>query len=136
MTNFGMGDFRLLLWSSPDSIATTCPRTVGLIEMMRRSFNRMFRSQERKGKILFGSSDVVLTAAAFELAYGFRRWLPLSNEFFLLPEVKDLQFKARRQQERVRGIAVPRSQSFQSGARISGRTPNSTTVMAAAPAHD
>src|SRR5271170_4048178 len=50
----------------------------------------MFRSQQRKRKILFGLSDVVLTAAAFELAYGFRRWLPLSNEFFLLPEVKDL----------------------------------------------
>src|SRR3984957_15066741 len=50
----------------------------------------MFRSQLRKRKILFGLSDVVLTAAAFELAYGFRRWLPLSNEFFLLPEVKDL----------------------------------------------
>src|ERR1700683_1897644 len=50
----------------------------------------MFRTQQRKRKILFGLSDVVLTAAAFELAYGFRRWLPLSNEFFLLPEVKDL----------------------------------------------
>src|SRR5580692_7115669 len=50
----------------------------------------MFRSQQRKRKILFGLSDVVLTAAAFELSYGFRRWLPLSNEFYLLPEVKDL----------------------------------------------
>ena len=50
----------------------------------------MFRSQQRKRKILFGLSDVLLTAAAFELAYGFRRWLPLSNKFFLLPEVKDL----------------------------------------------
>jgi exopolysaccharide biosynthesis polyprenyl glycosylphosphotransferase len=49
----------------------------------------MFQGQ-RKRKILFGLSDAVLTAAAFELAYGFRRWLPLSNEFFLLPEVKDL----------------------------------------------
>jgi exopolysaccharide biosynthesis polyprenyl glycosylphosphotransferase len=50
----------------------------------------MFRSQQRKRKILFGLSDVVLTAIAFESAYGFRRWLPLSNEFFLLPEVKTL----------------------------------------------
>ncbi len=50
----------------------------------------MFRSQQRKRKILFGLSDVLLTGAAFELAYGFRRWLPLSNKFFLLPEVKDL----------------------------------------------
>jgi exopolysaccharide biosynthesis polyprenyl glycosylphosphotransferase len=50
----------------------------------------MFRSQQRKRKILFGLSDVVLTAAAFELAYAFRRLLPLSNEFFLQPEVKNL----------------------------------------------
>jgi exopolysaccharide biosynthesis polyprenyl glycosylphosphotransferase len=50
----------------------------------------MFRSQQRKRKILFGLSDVILTAAAFELAYGFRRVLPLSHEFFLRPEVKTL----------------------------------------------
>jgi exopolysaccharide biosynthesis polyprenyl glycosylphosphotransferase len=50
----------------------------------------MFRSQQRKRKILFGLSDVVLTVCAFELAYDFRRWLPLSNEFYFLPEVKDL----------------------------------------------
>ncbi len=50
----------------------------------------MFRSHQRKSKILFGLSDVVLTAAAFEFAYGFRRWLPLPQEFFLLPEVKTL----------------------------------------------
>src|SRR5271169_5395502 len=50
----------------------------------------MFRSQQRKRQILFGLSDVLLTAAAFELAYGFRRWLPLSNEFFLSQEVKTL----------------------------------------------
>jgi len=50
----------------------------------------MFRSQQRKRKILFGLSDVALTLAAFELAYDFRRWLPLSNEFYLLPEVKTL----------------------------------------------
>jgi exopolysaccharide biosynthesis polyprenyl glycosylphosphotransferase len=50
----------------------------------------MFRSQQRKRKILFGLSDVVLTFAAFEFAYGFRRWLPLSNEFYLQAEVKTL----------------------------------------------
>jgi len=50
----------------------------------------MFRSQQRKRKILFALSDVALTAASFELAYAFRRWLPLSNEFFLTPEVKTL----------------------------------------------
>ncbi len=48
----------------------------------------MFRSQQRKRKILFAISDVVLTAAAFEFAYSFRRWLPLPQEFFFLPEVK------------------------------------------------
>jgi exopolysaccharide biosynthesis polyprenyl glycosylphosphotransferase len=50
----------------------------------------MFRSQQRKRKILFGLSDVTLTAAAFEFAYGFRQWLPLTNEFFLPPEAKTL----------------------------------------------
>jgi hypothetical protein len=50
----------------------------------------MFRSQERKRKILFGLSDVRLTAAAFELAYALRQWLPLSNKFFFTPEVKTL----------------------------------------------
>jgi exopolysaccharide biosynthesis polyprenyl glycosylphosphotransferase len=50
----------------------------------------MFRSQQRKRKILFGLSDVLLTASAFELAYDFRRVLPLSHEFFLPPAVKTL----------------------------------------------
>lgn len=50
----------------------------------------MFRNQQRKTKLLLGLSDMVLTAFAFEVAYGFRRWLPLTNEFFLSPEVKDL----------------------------------------------
>jgi exopolysaccharide biosynthesis polyprenyl glycosylphosphotransferase len=50
----------------------------------------MFRSQQRKRKILFGLSDVILTAAAFELAYSLRRALPLSNQFFFTPEVKTL----------------------------------------------
>ncbi|HEY4054139.1 MAG TPA: sugar transferase [Terriglobales bacterium] len=50
----------------------------------------MFKSQQRKRKILFGLSDVALTAAAFELAYGFRRWLPLSNKFFFSPEVRNV----------------------------------------------
>ena len=49
---------------------------------------RMFRSQQRKRKILFALSDVALTAAAFEFAYTFRRWLPLPQEFFFQPEVK------------------------------------------------
>jgi len=50
----------------------------------------MFRSQQRKTKILFGLSDVFLTAAAFELAYRFRQLLPLYHQFFLVPEVRVL----------------------------------------------
>ncbi len=50
----------------------------------------MFRSQQRKTKILFGLSDVLLTAAAFQLAYFCRAWLPLSHQFYLVPEVKTL----------------------------------------------
>jgi len=50
----------------------------------------MFQSQQRKTKILFGLSDVFLTAAAFELAYRFRQALHLKNEFYILPDVKTL----------------------------------------------
>ena len=50
----------------------------------------MFRSQQRKTKILFGLADALLTAAAFEIAYDLRRWLNLSNEFYLDPDVKTL----------------------------------------------
>jgi exopolysaccharide biosynthesis polyprenyl glycosylphosphotransferase len=50
----------------------------------------MFRSQQRKTKILFGLFDAILTAAAFEIAYALRQALPLSHVFFLLPETKTL----------------------------------------------
>jgi len=50
----------------------------------------MFQSQQRKTKILFGLSDVILTAAAFEFAYRLRQWLHLFNQFFLQPEIKNL----------------------------------------------
>jgi exopolysaccharide biosynthesis polyprenyl glycosylphosphotransferase len=50
----------------------------------------MFQSQQRKTKILFGLSDVFLTAAAFELAYRFRQSLYLKNEFYLQPDVRTL----------------------------------------------
>ena len=50
----------------------------------------MFRSQQRKTKILFGLSDVFLAAAAFELAYRFREHLQLDLTFYLLPDVKTL----------------------------------------------
>jgi exopolysaccharide biosynthesis polyprenyl glycosylphosphotransferase len=43
----------------------------------------MFGSAQRKLKIIFGLSDVCLTAFAFMLAYAFRELLPLDNEFYL-----------------------------------------------------
>jgi exopolysaccharide biosynthesis polyprenyl glycosylphosphotransferase len=42
----------------------------------------VFGSAQRKLKILFGLSDVVLTVAAFVLAYTFRRELRLDHEFY------------------------------------------------------
>jgi exopolysaccharide biosynthesis polyprenyl glycosylphosphotransferase len=50
----------------------------------------MFQSQQRKTKILFGLSDIIFTAIAFELAYRFRQWLHLDLRFYLLPHVKNL----------------------------------------------
>src|SRR5436305_2254056 len=50
----------------------------------------MFRSQQRKTKILFGLSDVVLTALAFEFAYLLRQLLHLERQFYLLPETRML----------------------------------------------
>ncbi|HXJ40473.1 MAG TPA: sugar transferase [Bryobacteraceae bacterium] len=50
----------------------------------------MFRSQQRKTKILFGLSDIILAALAFELAYRFREHLHLDKTFYLLPDVKTL----------------------------------------------
>lgn len=50
----------------------------------------MFRSQQRKTKILFGLSDAVLTATAFELAYWLRQSLPFDHVFFLPEDKKTL----------------------------------------------
>ena len=55
----------------------------------------MFRSQQRKTKILFGLFDALLTAAAFEIAYRLRQSLPFFSqkfflEFFLQPDTKSL----------------------------------------------
>lgn len=50
----------------------------------------MFRSQQRKTKILFGLSDAVLTFAAFEIAYTLRESLPFELRFFLPPDIKSL----------------------------------------------
>ncbi len=53
--------------------------------------DHMFRSQQRKTKILFGLSDAILTFAAFELAYVLRESLPFfSHNFFLQPDTKSL----------------------------------------------
>jgi exopolysaccharide biosynthesis polyprenyl glycosylphosphotransferase len=50
----------------------------------------MFRSQQRKTKILFGLSDALLTFLSFEIAYRLRQSLPFQHNFFLLPDTKAL----------------------------------------------
>ncbi len=50
----------------------------------------MFRSQQRKTRVVFAFLDALFTAAAFESAYLLRQWLPLSLNFFLLADVKAL----------------------------------------------
>ncbi|MGH9657244.1 MAG: sugar transferase [Bryobacteraceae bacterium] len=50
----------------------------------------MLNRQHRKARILFGLSDVVLTALALEAAYQTRLLLPLERVFFLTPPVKAL----------------------------------------------
>jgi exopolysaccharide biosynthesis polyprenyl glycosylphosphotransferase len=47
-------------------------------------------SRQRKARVLFGLSDVVLTAIAFELAYRTREVLHLEHEFFLSIDQKAL----------------------------------------------
>ncbi len=48
----------------------------------------MFSRHYRKVKVLFGASDVVLTALAFEAAYYSRVWLPFDRTFFLTVPIK------------------------------------------------
>ena len=50
----------------------------------------MFRSQTRKLKILFGFADILLTAAAFTLAYNVREYAHLPRTFFLTSQVHTL----------------------------------------------
>ncbi len=50
----------------------------------------MFGSEQRKARILFGLSDVFLTALAFALAYQIRLWLRLDLEFNIPTDVKAL----------------------------------------------
>ena len=51
---------------------------------------RMFSRQHRKARVLFGLSDVLLTALAFEAAYQTRLLLHLDRVFFLIVPVKAL----------------------------------------------
>ncbi len=50
----------------------------------------MFSRQHRKARVLFGLSDIVLTALAFEAAYQTRSLLPLHHEFYIIVPVKAL----------------------------------------------
>ena len=50
----------------------------------------MFSRQHRKARVLFGLSDIVLTALAFEAAYQTRSWLRLEHVFYLSIPIKAL----------------------------------------------
>jgi exopolysaccharide biosynthesis polyprenyl glycosylphosphotransferase len=50
----------------------------------------VFRSQQRKTRVVFAFLDALFTAAAFEIAYLLRQWLPLSLNFYLGTDVKAL----------------------------------------------
>jgi exopolysaccharide biosynthesis polyprenyl glycosylphosphotransferase len=50
----------------------------------------MFSRQHRKARVLFGLSDIILTALAFEAAYQTRSVLPLAHEFYIIVPVKAL----------------------------------------------
>jgi exopolysaccharide biosynthesis polyprenyl glycosylphosphotransferase len=50
----------------------------------------MFSRHRRKTRVLFGLSDVLLTALAFQAAYYSRQWLPLERIFYLTVPVKAL----------------------------------------------
>ena len=50
----------------------------------------MFSRHHRKARVLFGLSDAVLTALAFEAAYQTRVYLPVEKRFFMLVPTKAL----------------------------------------------
>jgi exopolysaccharide biosynthesis polyprenyl glycosylphosphotransferase len=50
----------------------------------------MFSGHHRKARLLFGLSDILLTALAFCAAYESRIWLPFAREFYLTLPVKAL----------------------------------------------
>ena len=51
---------------------------------------RMFSRERRKARFLFGLSDILLTALAFEAAYQTRSLLHLERSFFLIVPTKAL----------------------------------------------
>jgi exopolysaccharide biosynthesis polyprenyl glycosylphosphotransferase len=51
---------------------------------------RMFSRQHRKARVLFGLSDIILTALAFEAAYQTRILLPLERVFYIIVPIKAL----------------------------------------------
>jgi exopolysaccharide biosynthesis polyprenyl glycosylphosphotransferase len=50
----------------------------------------VFSPYRRKVKVLFGLSDILVTALAFEAAYQSRFWLPFERAFYLIVPVKAL----------------------------------------------
>ena len=52
----------------------------------------VYSRHHRKARILFGLSDVLLTALAFETAYQIRLALPFEREFYILTPIKVLLF--------------------------------------------
>lgn len=50
----------------------------------------MFSRHQRKARVLFGLSDIFITALAFEAAYQSRIWLPFERVFYLTVPVKVL----------------------------------------------
>jgi exopolysaccharide biosynthesis polyprenyl glycosylphosphotransferase len=50
----------------------------------------VFSGHHRKARLLFGLSDIILTALAFGAAYESRVWLPFEREFYLTLPVKAL----------------------------------------------
>ena len=50
----------------------------------------MFSWHHRRSRVLFGLSDIILTALAFEAAYQTRLFLPLEREFYILFPTKAL----------------------------------------------
>jgi exopolysaccharide biosynthesis polyprenyl glycosylphosphotransferase len=52
--------------------------------------DKVFSRHHRKARLLFGLSDVLLTALAFEAAYQTRLYLPFDQSFFLLVPTKAL----------------------------------------------